>query len=705
MKKPVDRTVVQTRIEKTRLQKPAENDAGKTIIAGNPGLDRTGDMVSEQGEVGTAHEGMVLKQRFELVELLGSGGMGAVFKARDLRQVEAGDAEPWVAVKVINQSFARHEHALQSLQQETKKTQRLSHPNIVSAYDFDRDGSIAFMTMELLQGQSLDQLLQQNKTGLPESRATHILRQVVDAIAYAHQQGIVHADLKPANIFITSTGLVKVLDFGIARAMYGESNALDSVSVQAFTPAYASTAILCGAMPRPQDDLYALGCIFYMLFAGQHPYRKCKATEADAAGMKPARITVLSRSQWQAVRLLLAFHPRTDLTVDLFRAHFFGDQSKQSRRLSFVPLGLLMVVVVGILVFNWFTHREHRSVTALLSGSNLKSLQQGVQRLRDFDEADSVLIMESARDAVLSNLKHRMQQLTSAEKYQKTQQQFLLVMPLYEDSSAILDLWNQFQNMHEAYVKTLAQALTERIEQQRYAEKEPDFSTLLNGLKIVAPDHPLLSRFQYRDLLAREAGLATYLGHRAMAEAIVQQALILFPESASDFQKILSRASQSDADLQGQSRVTLSENLSEQWLGDYQKATEMAAGRDLTDPTALILYMEELEQKNPGMYAVLTQSLQAFLEGRRIHDQEIQALKKALLTTHKPKVAVVRRDPCRSAMANRGADARYRCRDSLTRSVKGPEMVVIKGSRSVPSFAVSRKEVTINDYNLSLIHI
>lgn len=684
MKEPVDRTVVQ--------------DSGKTVVAGNPGMDGNEAVSPGQGEVKTAQEGMVLKQRFELVELLGTGGMGAVFKARDLRQVEAGDADPWVAVKVINESFARHEHALVSLQQETKKTQRLSHPNIVSAYDFDRDGPIAYMTMELLQGQSLDQLLRQNKTGLSESRATHILRQVTDAIAYAHQQGIVHADLKPANIFITSTGLVKVLDFGIARAIYGQSSVLDSATVQAFTPAYASTAVLCGAMPKPQDDLYALGCIFYMLFTGQHPYRKCKATEADAAAMKPTRIAELSRSQWQAIKLLLAFHPRQDLSVENFRTRYFGDQSKQSRRLALASLGLLMVVVSGILVFNWFTHREHRSVIALLSVQSLVSVEKGVQRLNTFDEADSVLILESARDAILSNLQQRMQQLSSAEHYQQTQRQFQLVMPLYTDSSAIQDLWDRFRHQRELYVTQAADELSLRIDQRRYADTEPDFSTLLNGLKAVAPDHPLLTRFEFRDLLAREAGLAIYLGHRAMAESIVEQASILYPQDATSFQKILSRANQAGAVVEGKGRVSLSGNLSEQWLGDYQRAVQSAGRRDLTDTEELVHFMAELQQENPAMYAVLAESLQAFLAGNQLSDPESLALKKSLLPATKPKLAA-RRDPCRSSSANRGADARYRCRDSLTRAVKGPELVVIKGSRNVASFAVSRTEVTISDYN------
>lgn len=686
MSQPVDKTLVQPRKH--------SNAEGKTVVAGAPGLDQKTAATSPA----SAREGMILKQRFELVERLGSGGMGTVFKARDLRQVETGDADPWVAVKVINEAFCRHEHALVSLQQETKKTQRLSHPNIVTAYDFDRDGDIAFMTMELLQGQSLDQLLQQNKSGLVPSRALHILRQVTEAVAYAHQQGVVHADLKPANIFITRTGQVKVLDFGIAHAIYAESTALDASALQAFTPAYASCSVLRGEKPRPQDDLYALGCIFYMLFMGQHPFKRCRATEADAAGMKASRISALTRSQWKALVQLLAFHPQSDFTVTQFRQRFFADKSMRSRQLAFAAVAVLLLLITGSLLINWIAHREHRAVIALLSEPDFKSVQKGAGRLGEFDQEDRLVILQGAREPILGNLQQQMQVLKNAEDYYRVEQLFQLLVPLYADSSALQDLQRAFNLSRQQYLSRLGQDIKLVIEQRSYQQRQPDFKTLLSDLKRVDPKHSLFSQYDFKHLLAKEAGLAVYLGQQNLALAIVEQASALYPEDQARFQAILLRQA-TVAPMSAREPNPSEPGDGQVWLQEYQRAVALAGelkphmGKEFTE------FMQQLRGDNPAMSGVLESSLRRFFQTNSSATPEQLALKKQLLPA-KPLVRATRRsDPCSIRYANRGADPGARCRDSLTPTAKGPEMVVIKGSRSVPAFAVSRSEITVADYN------
>ena len=160
--------------------------------------------------------GDTIKNRFVLDDLLGKGGMGSVYRALDLRKKEAGDNKPYIALKLLGDDFKHHPHALITLQREARKTQELAHPNIVTVYDFDRDGDLIYLTMEELKGKSLDELLADSETILSLKQKLDILQQIAQGLAYAHSKGIVHSDLKPANIFITDKNIVKILDFGMS---------------------------------------------------------------------------------------------------------------------------------------------------------------------------------------------------------------------------------------------------------------------------------------------------------------------------------------------------------------------------------------------------------------------------------------------------------------------------------------------------------
>ncbi|MGH8548505.1 MAG: protein kinase domain-containing protein, partial [Methylococcales bacterium] len=130
--------------------------------------------------------GAILKDRFVLKEILGSGGMGVVFKALDRRKQEARDKEPYVAVKVLNSHFRNNPESFIALQRETKRAQTLSHPNVVTVYDFDRDGSHVFMTMECLSGQPLNKFIKGlGEKGLALKRAWPIIQAMGQALAYA----------------------------------------------------------------------------------------------------------------------------------------------------------------------------------------------------------------------------------------------------------------------------------------------------------------------------------------------------------------------------------------------------------------------------------------------------------------------------------------------------------------------------------------
>ncbi len=288
--------------------------------------------------------GDILKDRFILEEVIGVGGMSVVFKARDIRKEEAKDTNPYVAMKVLGNDFKEHAESFMVLQRETQKAQKLAHPNIVTVYDFDRDGDTIYMTMECLHGKSLEQVIREHPKGMSLDEAKPIINGMSLALAYAHKNDIIHSDFKPGNVYITDEGVVKVLDFGIARAKNVQGD-FDAGQLGALTPTYASCEMFAGEAPDPRDDIYALACISYELLTGRHPFGRRPANKARDDGLEPKRITNLSRRRWSALRKGLSFlrDSRTASVEEFLEGVCPGKLSKGLR----VALGLVLLMAIS----------------------------------------------------------------------------------------------------------------------------------------------------------------------------------------------------------------------------------------------------------------------------------------------------------------------------------------------------------------------
>lgn len=262
--------------------------------------------------------GRVLRQRFVLEAEIGRGGMGTVYRARDLLREEARDRDRHVAIKVISGDLGGRADALTTLQREAKRAQQLAHPNIATVYDFDRDGEVVYLCMELLSGRSLGQVLAESDgSGMDWERALPIIRDMAEGLAYAHARGVIHADFKPGNVFLTEAGTAKILDFGIARVIpdpdSGTATRFDGGAFNALTPAYASCEMFEGAAPDPRDDVYGLACVSYELLTGAHPFDRLPAPRARAAGRAPAPVRGIGKRRNRALVRALSFdrEPRT----------------------------------------------------------------------------------------------------------------------------------------------------------------------------------------------------------------------------------------------------------------------------------------------------------------------------------------------------------------------------------------------------------
>ncbi|MEC3995717.1 protein kinase [Actinacidiphila sp. DG2A-62] len=207
--------------------------------------------------------------RYRLTGRLGRGGMAEVFAAEDVRLGRI------VAVKLLRSDLAEDPTSKARFTREAQSVAGLNHHAVVAVYDSGEDrtptGTVPYIVMELVEGHTIKELLS-GPTPPPVDQALLIVSGVLDALAYSHQHGIVHRDIKPANVIITTTGAVKVMDFGIARALHGAASTMTQTGMVMGTPQYLSPEQALGKTVDHRSDLYATGCLLYELLALRPPF-------------------------------------------------------------------------------------------------------------------------------------------------------------------------------------------------------------------------------------------------------------------------------------------------------------------------------------------------------------------------------------------------------------------------------------------------
>ena len=212
----------------------------------------------------------ILGGRYELIEVIGRGGMADVWEGRDIRLGRR------VAVKELRSDLARDPSFQARFRREAQSAAALNHPNIVAVYDTGEDalddGAIApYIVMEYIDGVTLRQLISSGRRLMPE-RSLEIIGGALDALDYAHRHGIVHRDIKPANVMLTRSGDVKVMDFGIARALNDNSTTMTSALTVMGTAQYLSPEQARGEVVDARSDLYSTGVLLYELLTGRPPF-------------------------------------------------------------------------------------------------------------------------------------------------------------------------------------------------------------------------------------------------------------------------------------------------------------------------------------------------------------------------------------------------------------------------------------------------
>jgi serine/threonine protein kinase len=364
-----DRSAQETKLRVTESPRTQTSSDDETRLPRSETSSRLSDTDSSQPrrdsprlEDAPVTAGQLLAGRYRLERELGAGGMGVVYFARD----EKVKGEIF-AIKVLKPEIRERPEALDLVREEVRKTRSIAGPNIVGMYSVDEDdcGNV-FILMEYLEGKTLGALLDDDfGRGMPFSRAWPLIQDICAGLASAHDHNVIHSDLKPANIFITTGNRAKLLDFGIARAARGKAGRFDPGALGALTLAYASCEMLEGAVPDQRDDVYCLACVIYEMLTGKHPFDSPSALEARDDGLQIAPIASLTAGQNSALANALAFD-RAKRTPSV-EALLSGLESKTPPRpptqspgyVVWIGVGALMLMVlIGVV---WYVVGEDKN--------------------------------------------------------------------------------------------------------------------------------------------------------------------------------------------------------------------------------------------------------------------------------------------------------------------------------------------------------
>jgi len=625
----------------------------------------------------------ILKGRFILESILGIGGMGVVYKAKDLLKVEAQDKDPYVAIKVLSEEFRTHPEAFISLQREAKKAQHIANHNTVKVYDFDRDGDVVFMTMEYMVGQPLDQMVKQyHATGLPPNETWNILQGMCLALIHAHNEDIVHSDLKPGNVFVTENGTAKIFDFGIARAVQKidrshseqDRTVFDAGNLGALTPAYASREMLLGQVPDVRDDIYALGCIAYEMLTGDHPFTRLPADEAYDKKLKPKRIQGIKKRYWKAIEAALAFE-RKDRIISV--EAFYKEITEKKKSNAVLWFGTMLTIGVAAFAYNKYTTVEVPQVSQ-------------------------------------AELMNQMEFKIRYEVLQENIERFIAVPSFTKEWQ--ISLWEEIQSMAELFPEKptpwyftkreeIYQLYLQKVAKTINAAQFSQANILINNASRYSDDQKLLD--QYKFTLANKMAEKEVADKKA--ETAQRLAKIESKKRAEKAAKVAKANKVKQTEIATKKSNVNLYNLAMDNVNEQLSCTQRLNMRDFK------IAIEKLRTLDLASYKtaepVITKNLANCIVtmGQVSPDYARDAKRYALLIFNNNRdiasVIIKEKDGCQLSIAGLGSrGSRAVCKDTLKTGGTGPTMVVIPGTDKITPFAIGRYEVSLTQYNLYCIN-
>jgi|GEM_PF-900656 len=601
-----DQTVVATGDDVTRIESTSAGSSFTQQTSKTSGTVNTSTtskwakpFEDDEQQVQTLTVGAMVKDRFRLLEFIGCGGMGDVFKAEDQRRVDAQDVDTLVAIKVLNNNFRDHPDSLRALQREARKTQNLAHPNIVNVFDFDRDQHHVFMTMELMRGQPLNDVIKANPRGLPADLVFRYVAEMGAALQYAHSTGVIHSDFKPSNIFLDQE-TVKVFDFGIARAAKeGQQDHFDAGELGALTPTYASPEMLDGELlADPRDDIYALGCISYELLTGKHPFldkgKKVPADQARERNLSPTPVKGLKRQQWRALKSALAFESdKRTATVAEFLADFLPQQRAAGLlgKWYIWPLAATVVSALAYLPARdlWQQKQLDDLADGLKNGDKDEVLKLLVEleqlpEEEQFSYFNDARVKRSLTQFFIGQMDHQVDQDQYAEAERVAQR----ALSIYEDSRRLSDQRELISKRKAARLNELNAELNGLLglSDPEFINAIEQFPVLFKSIARVDIKNPMLTDVRVPDRMIAVIEALAKENAFEPASAVLAIAQQMYPEMAEirvAKEQLMQRLQQSERDTAVKSLV---DELGE--LDSLESTAQLESKIDLLTQLALL---------------------------------------------------------------------------------------------------------------------
>ncbi|WP_028865933.1 serine/threonine-protein kinase [Psychromonas aquimarina] len=489
-------------------KKTSNADNDKTVIAAKDVKFKAES--SDKDLIGTC-----FNERYLIESQIGTGGMSDVYRAVDLHLKNAGIDESFVAIKVLQTQFSGMQDVQQVLIKEALQTQKLSHPNIIRVFDVASDGEYDFMIMELLDGESLDQIINRSKPlGISFSKTQTIIKQIAKALSYAHKNGLIHTDLKPSNIFLTRKGEIKIFDFGVARSLqlnydkYAVQDKNTTSALSGYTPAYASLEQLNGESPCAADDIFAFSCIIYELLSSKHPYQRIAADKVDVKKTKLSKPKNLNYYHWMPLKKGLALHKSSRISN--------VDSLINSLSIKLYPKIAAAAVLVCLCSLAANTYMTQNADIADLN-NRLSVKEQYLSKIADYSTlsaSDFLTNIDSIQteDKLIAQAlfrKHQQQLIDIVEqkiknaptvgngKYKNNDAVEAILAEAfvyYPDSLRLKQIQNEQRTSRQSIIAALIDRLDQLLLQGRYQETgNYDIPNLLTDLSLLTPGEEYLA--------------------------------------------------------------------------------------------------------------------------------------------------------------------------------------------------------------------